>query len=224
MEALPARNARKSLLFAAVAIAHALVIALLLSESRTFPLEGATHIVPLSALLLPMRRRVRFAPRPLRAPAVSVAPITAPITMIFPAVSEPIRVPPAVDWLRAANQAVHAILHRRRRVAMGFPKAARSRSGLHSAPSGVRTQGRESYRTRTGETVYRTGGNCYVVSGPPPLDASQVEQQMQMSRVGCSSAPQRGPSPDNLFKSLPAYKQYHAVPPHAVKPRHHRDR
>jgi hypothetical protein len=36
-----------------------------------------------------------------------------------------------------------------------------------------------------------------------------------MSSVTCASR-QRGPSPDNLFKSLPAYKRYHTLPPGAL--------
>lgn len=215
MEALRTRNARKSLLFAAVASAHALLIALLVSDTRTLHLAGR-NAAPVSVMLrLPAHRRpVRFTPaRPLEAIAVPVAPITAPITLMLPAATRPLHVPPPVNWVRAATEAAHAILrHRPPRVTIGFPKGARSRSALHSGASGVGSQGRESYRTRTGQTVYRPGGDCYVVSAPLPLDASQVEKEAQMSSVVCHRSARHGPPPDNLFKSLPAYKRYHSLP------------
>ena len=212
MEALRARTARQSLLLVAVAAAHVLVIALLIRATRSIPAGGA-GAVPISAvLLLPARRRpVRFTPARLHPLALSAAPITAPITVFLPPVSRPIHVPRPINWVRAARQAVHAILNRARPHTIGFPRGARARTSLSSAPSGVRSQGRESYRTRTGESISRSGGNCYLVSGPPPLDATQVEREAQMSRVECSGS-QRGPSPGNLFKSLPAYKRYHALP------------
>lgn len=220
VDALRARNTRKTLLFAAVACAHALVIALLLSESHTFQLPGA-NVVPIQAILLAPAQP--HPPRPfpagrLRRMAAPVRPITEPITLSVPAVGQPLQIARPINWALAARQAVHAALRRSKSVAIGFPAGARSHSALHSAASGIRSQGRESYTTRTGQRVYRTGGNCYLESGPPPLDATQLEQQAQMSRVACSSSGGHGPSPDNLFKSLPAYKRYHSLPPLAVHP------
>lgn len=223
MQALRASNARKSLLFTLVAAAHVFVIGLLIAATRTLNLPGAAT-TPLSALLLVSVRR-----RPiqwLNAPArVTRDPVRAraagPIALSLPAVTQPITVPGVINWTRAAHEAVRAILRRRPPMAFGFPAGARARAALNSAASGVRSQGRESYRTRTGERVYRAGGNCYVVSGPPPLDASQLEREAQLSRVECSGA-RRGPPADNLFKNLPAYRRYHALPPNAVRRRERR--
>ena len=224
MQAQRARNAGRSLLFAAVLAAHALIIALLILVSDTVR-RPVANAVPVSAvILLPARpRAVHFAPARLRRAVLNRAPITAPITLL-PAVQHPIRIPPPVNWAQSARQAVQAVLrHRPHQVAIGFPAGAHRRRGLHSKASGIHSQGPESYRTATGEHVARGSGNCYVVSGPPPIDASWLEQQAQMSSVTCASR-QRGPSPDNLFKSLPAYKRYHTLPPGALPRRRHKPR
>lgn len=218
MQALRARNARKGLLLVLVVAGHGLVIGLLVTETRTLSLPGAGTAPVAALLMLPVRRRpTRWMRPPVRALSVPVQPLAAPITLSLRALSQPIPVTRAIDWSRAARQAVHAVLRRRRAMAFGFPAGARHRAELRSAASGVRSQGRESYRTRTGERIYRSGGNCYLVSGPPPLDASQLERQAQLSRVECSGA-RRGPSADNLFKNLPAYRRYHTLPPNAVHP------
>jgi hypothetical protein len=220
VDARRARMTRKILLFAAVACAHAVVIALLLREAQTFSLAGA-NVVPIRVFLFrPAHRKRRriVPPARLRALTVPVRPITAPITLTLPALSRPVQVARPINWGQAARLAVHSILKRRQSLTIGFPKGAHSASALHSAASGIRSQGRESYRTATGQRVARSSGNCSLESGPAPLDASQLEEQAQMSRVVCSSS-RRGPSPDNLFKSLPAYQRYHTLPPLAVHPR-----
>lgn len=219
MQALRARNARKGLLLVLVVVGHGLVIGLLVFEMRSLSLPGADTVSVTALLMLPVRRSpTRWLSPPVRALSAPVRPLVAPITLSLAALPPPIRVTRAINWSRAARQAVHAVLRRRRRIAFGFPAGARHRAELRSAASGVRSQGRESYRTRTGQHIYRSGGNCYLVSGPPPLDASQLERQAQLSRVECAGA-RRGPSPDNLFKNLPAYRRYHALPPSAVHPR-----
>ena len=220
VDARRARITRKILLFAAVACVHALVIALLFSETQTFSLVGA-NVAPIRVFLFrPAHRKRRFIvpPARLRALTVPVRPITAPITLTLAAIGRPLRAAAPINWSEAARLAVHSILKRRKSLTIGFPKGAHRVSALHSAASGIRAQGRESYRTATGQRVARSGGNCYLESGPAPIDASQLEEQAQMSRVVCSGS-QRGPSPDNLFKSLPAYKRYHTLPPLAVHPR-----
>ncbi|MHB1869800.1 MAG: hypothetical protein ACYCT1_02960 [Steroidobacteraceae bacterium] len=219
MQALRARNARNSLLLAAVAAAHVLLIALLLHESRFLRLERLRAVPIRAILLLPAHRpRLRFTPGPLRPSVAPVAPLTAPITLILPAVTRTLRAARPINWTSAARAAVHAILNRAKPRAFGFPSGARARTSLRSPPSGIRSQGPESYTTPTGEHVARMGGNCYLQSNPPPIDASSLERGMQMSDTVCSGAA-HGPSPDNLFKSLPAYKRYHTLPRRAVHPR-----
>ena len=213
VDARHARITRKILLFAAVACAHALVIALLLRETQTFYISGA-NVVPIRVVLFRpahRKRRLIVPPARLRALTVPVRPITAPITLTLPAISRPLPVARPINWRQAARLAVHSILEHRKSLTIGFPQGAHSVTALHSAASGIRSQGRESYRTATGERVARGSGDCYLESGPAPIDASQLEQDAQMSRVVCSGS-QRGPSPDNLFKSLPAYRRYHALP------------
>ncbi len=220
MDARRARITRKILLFAAVACAHVLVIALLLRETQTFSLAGA-NVAPIRVFLfrpVHRKRRLIVPPTRLRALTVPVRPITAPITLTLPAISRPLRAARPINWGQAARLAVQSILKRRKSLTIGFPKGAHSVTALHSAASGIRSQGRESYRTATGQRIARGSGNCYLESGPAPIDASQLEEQAQMSRVVCSGS-RRGPSPDNLFKSLPAYKRYHTLPPLAVHPR-----
>jgi len=225
VQAQRARNAGRSLLFAAVLAAHALIIALLILVSGRMQQPGSNALSIHAVLLLPARRRpLRFLPPTLRRAVIPSAPITAPITLRLPGAQRPIAVPPPINWARSARQAVQAVLRSRpHQVVIGFPAGAHSRRGLHSKASGIRAQGRQSYRTETGEHVARGSGNCYVVSGPPPIDASRLEQQAQMSSVTCASR-QRGPSPDNLFKSLPAYKRYHTLPPGALPRRRHKPR
>ena len=221
MQAQRARNAGRSLLFAAVLAAHALIIALLILVSGRMQQPGSNALSIHAVLLLPARRRpLRFLPPTLRRAVIP----SAPITLRLPGAQRPIAVPPPINWARSARQAVQAVLRSRpHQVVIGFPAGAHSRRGLHSKASGIRAQGRQSYRTETGEHVARGSGNCYVVSGPPPIDASRLEQQAQMSSVTCASR-QRGPSPDNLFKSLPAYKRYHTLPPGALPRRRHKPR
>ena len=220
MDARRARITRKILLFAAVACAHVLVIALLLRETQTFSLAGA-NVAPIRVFLfrpVHRKRRLIVPPTRLRALTVPVRPITAPITLTLPAISRPLRAARPINWGQAARLAVQSILKRRKSLTIGFPKGAHSVTALHSAASGIRSQGRESYRTATGQRIARGSGNCYLESGPAPIDASQLEEQAQMSRVVCSGS-RRGPSPDNLFKRLPAYQRYHTLPPLAVPPR-----
>ena len=224
MQAQRARKAGRSLLFAAVLAAHALIIALLILVSDTVQAPGARPFTVSAIILLPARHRpLRFAPVSLRQATLTRSPITAPITLQLPDMQQPVPVPPPIHWNASARQAVQAVLRRRHRVAIGFPAGARSRRGLHSKASGIHSQGPESYRTGTGEHVARGSGNCYVVSGPPPIDASWLEQQAQMSSVTCASR-QHGPPPDNLFRDLPAYKRYHTLPRRALPRRHRRGR
>jgi hypothetical protein len=225
VQAQRARNAGRSLLFAAVLAAHALIIALLILVSDSVQRPGENALSIRAVILLPARRRpLRFLPPKLRRAVIHSAPVTAPITLRLAGVHQPIAVPPPINWARSARQAVQAVLRPRpHRVVIGFPAGAHSRRGLHSKASGIHSQGPQSYRTGTGEHVARGSGNCYVVSGPPPIDASRLEQQAQMSSVTCASR-QRGPSPDNLFKSLPAYKRYHTLPPGALPRRRRKPR
>lgn len=219
VQALRVRDARNSLLFAAVAFAHILLIALLLHESRFLRLERLRTVPIRAILLLPVHQpRLRFTPGPLRRSVAPVVPLTAPITLVLPAVTRTLRATRPIDWTRAAHAAVRAILDRAKPRAFGFPSGARARTSLRSSPSGIRSQGPESYTTPTGEHVARMGGNCYLQSNPPPIDASSLERGMQMSDTVCSGAA-HGPSPGNLFKSLPAYRRYHTLPRRAVHPR-----
>ncbi|MGC8518611.1 MAG: hypothetical protein ACP5P4_08790 [Steroidobacteraceae bacterium] len=224
MQAPSARKAGRSLLFALVLVAHALLIALLILVSDTVRRSGERSLTVRAVILLPARYRpVHFAPVRLRRAALVRPPITAPITLRLAGVQQPIPVPPPINWAESARQAVQAVLRRRHRVAIGFPAGAHSRRGLSSKASGIHSQGPESYRTDTGEHVARGSGNCYVISGPPPIDASRLEQQAQMSTVTCAGR-QHGPPPDNLFKNLPAYKRYHTLPRRALPRRRHRPR
>lgn len=220
MQALRVRDARNSLLFAAVAFAHILLIALLLHESRFLRLERLRAVPIRAILLLPVhRQQLRFTPGPLRRSVAPVVPLAAPITLVLlPAATRALRAARPINWTRAAHAAVHAILDRAKPRAFGFPSGARAGTSLRSPPSGIRSQGPESYTTPTGEHVARMGGNCYLQSNPPPIDASSLERGMQMSDTVCSGAA-HGPSPDNLFKSLPAYQRYHTLLRRAVHPR-----
>ena len=224
MQALRARKAGRSLLFALVLAAHALVIALLIRISDTVWRPGERPLTVSAIILRPARYRpAHFAPVRLRRAALVRSPLTAPITLRLSGVQHPIPVPPPINWTQSARQAVQTVLRRRHRVAFGFPAGAHSRRGLSSKASGIHSQGPESYRTDTGEHVARGSGNCYVVSGPPPIDASRLEEQAQMSTVTCAGR-QHGPPPDNLFRNLPAYKRYHTLPRGALPRRRHRTR
>ena len=221
MGALSDRRARKSLLFVAVAGAHALVIALLISESHILHIP-TPESVPILAFLVPAspRRRARFAPPALGKPAMHAEPITAaPITLALQGIEAPIPVPPPINWVRAAREAVHAVLRRRKRISFGFPKAGRAFRQLPTV-SGRPTLD-HAYRLSTGQTVDRVTRNCYVESNPPPLGASQLVRQAQMSSVWCKGGAGSGPPKDNLFKNLPAYDQYQKMLKQGLR-QHHR--
>lgn len=194
--------------------AHALVIALLVSETQIFQIREGTA-VPLTAYLLSPRHRyrLRFRPPPLGKIAVRVKPITAPITLALHAIEAPIPAASIIDWTRAARAAVHAVLKHRKTVSFGFPAAARGFRRLHS-PSELPGPG-DSYRTQTGRTVHWFSHNCYVASNPPPIDASQLVLQAQTSVVSCrGKGSSAGPPQDNLFRNLPAYKRYQKLRAH----------
>lgn len=208
MGALSDRRARKSLLFVAVALAHALLIALLISESQILHVP-TPESVPILAFLVPAspRRRARFAPPALGDRAVHAEPIiVAPITLALQGIEAPIPVPSPINWVRATREAVHAVLRRRKRISFGFPKAA---PAFRQVPtSSGRPELDHAYRLSTGQTMDRVTRNCYVVSNPAPLGASQLVRKAQMSSVWCKESPGSGPPQDNLFKNLPAYKHY----------------
>ena len=217
MGALSDRRARKSLLFMAVAGAHALVIALLISESHILRVPRPES-VPILAFLVPAspRRRTRFAPPALGARTVPVEPITAPITLALQGIEAP--PPPArpINWVRAAREAVHAVLRRRKPISFGFPKAARGFRQLSTASGRPKLD--QAYRLSTGQTMDRVTRNCYVESNPPPLGASQLVRKAQMSSVWCKGSAGSGPAQDNLFKNLPAYKHYQEMRELALHP------
>ena len=217
MGALSDRRARKSLLFVAVAVAHALVIALLISESHILHVP-APKSVPILAFLVPAspRRRARLASPALGTLAVRAEPITAPITLALQGIEVPVPVPPPINWARAAREAVHAVLRRRKHISFGFPKAAPAFRQLPSVSG--RPKLYHAYRLATGQKMDRVTRNCYVVSNPPPLGASQLVRKAQMSSVWCKGSAGSGPPQDNLFKNLPAYEHYQKMRERALHP------
>lgn len=217
MGALSDRRARKSLLFVAVAGAHALVIALLISESHSLRVPQPES-VPILAFLVPAspRRRSRFAPPALGTRSAPVEPITAPITLALQGIEAPIPVARPINWVRAAREAVHAVLRRRKPISFGFPKAARGFRQLPAASARPKLD--HAYRLPTGQTMVRVTRNCYVESNPPPLGASQLVRKAQMSSIWCKDGPGSGPPQDNLFKNLPAYKHYQKMRELALHP------
>ncbi len=220
MGALSDRRARKSLLFVAVAAAHALVIALLISESDLILHVPAPESVPILAFLVPAssRRRARPAPPVLGKLAVHAEPIAAPITLEPQAIEIPVPVPPPINWARTAREVVRAVLRRRKHkyISFGFPQAAaafRQRPTISGRP-----ERDHPYRLSTGQTMDRVTHNCYVESNPPPLGASQLVRKLQMSSVWCKGSAGGGPPQDNLFKNLPAYKEYQKMRELALHP------
>ena len=201
------RRVRKGLIFAAVVGAHALLIALLISQASTVHVPTPTG-VPMLAFFLPAtpRRRVRFGPPRLGKLALRIESVVAPITLAMQGIEVPIPVPRPINWARAARAAVRRVLRHHPTLHFGFPGtegALRARSVASGQPPLD-----HAYRLPTGQIMDRVTHNCYVISRPAPLGATQVMRMAQMSSVWCEGRAAGGPSQDNLFKDLPAYKSY----------------
>jgi hypothetical protein len=210
VEALRSPGKIRYLVFCAVAGIHALVLGVLLRESLTARLSslGGT---PLAAFILRRPARPRSpAVRPsLSEKSAPIEMMTEPITVAPPVSPATAPSRPAVDWDAAARKAASATLETSRRVTFGFPPGGKSAItlGVPSPPSPAHYAG-ESDRTVDGEVTEWISARCYIISDPPPLGSPASLGHAGVTRGGCLPPP--GPDPGELFKSLPAYKRYHA--------------
>jgi hypothetical protein len=171
------------LVLVAVAGVHALVIAALLSTSRSISLSFPT-VVPITALFLKRPTRPRSIPRP-QLNETSAQSITEPITLAPPAL--PVIRPsgPAIDWNAEANRSVAKILEPVRRISFGFPSGGQSAITLGvPSPSSPHYRG-ESYRAEGGEQIYWLSDHCYMASDPPSLFEPDFLKNARVSRIGC---------------------------------------
>jgi hypothetical protein len=209
VQALRTTGKNRYLLFATVAGAHALVLAVLLGRS-TMALLPSSSEPPIAAffILHLARPHALFVPSPLNRNSALIAPIVAPITVAPPAA--PITSPgrQTIDWNAAAARAAAATLKAHKRVSFGFPPGGKSAItlGVPSPHTPAHYAG-ESDRTVAGEHVEWTSGRCYVMSDPPVPGEPYFLEHARVSHGGC--LPPDGPDPGELFKSLPAYKKYH---------------
>ena len=78
--------------------------------------------------------------------------------------------------------------------------------GAHAPDFSGRHPG-DSYRLEGGEEIQWVSDRCYVASDPPAPWEPDILKLAGMTHTVC--LPPNGPSPGELFKSLPAYKKYH---------------
>jgi hypothetical protein len=204
---MPDKN--RYLVFIAVAGAHAVILGMLLGSSRTISLVSSTGIPLTGFLVMPAARRRSPLARPrLGRSMTPVAPLAEPITLAPPAVPLGNQSRGPIDWDAAARKAAAAVLRRRKQVTFGFPEGGKSALTLGvPSPHTPAHHAGESDRTATGEEIEWTSDRCYVVSDPPSLAEPDFLKNARITHAGC--LPPDGPSPGELFKSLPAYKKHH---------------
>jgi hypothetical protein len=192
-----------------VAGAHALVLGVLLGESRNLRLSspGGT---PLTAFILmrPARLRPPWVHRARGGGAAPIAPLVAPVTIAPPAAVAMRANGRAVDWEAAARQAAAAALERGKRISFGFPAGGKSAITLGvPSPSTPAHYAGESDRTPGGEVTEWISDRCYIISDPPVPGTPDFLKNARVTRGGCLPPP--GPDPGELFKSLPVYRKLH---------------
>ncbi|MGA7538262.1 MAG: hypothetical protein WBW93_05795 [Steroidobacteraceae bacterium] len=202
-------NKNRYLVFIAVAGAHAVILGVLIGDSRAIRLPSWTG-VPLTAFILRLAAHPRAPiarPRLGETPA-PLAPMVEPITLAPPLL--PLENPNGrtIDWDAAAREDAATALKRKKPMSFGFPAGGKSALtlGVPSAHSPAHYAG-ESDRTETGEVIQWTSDRCYVISDPPSLAEPDFLKNARITHFGCLPPP--GPSAGELFKSLPAYKKYH---------------
>lgn len=192
-----------------VAGAHALVLGVLLGESRALRLSspGGTALTAF-ILMRPARLRSPMARPALGGSAAPIAPLIAPITIAPPARVVTGVNGRAVDWEAAARRAAAAALARGKRISFGFPAGGKSAITLGvPSPSTPAHYAGESDRTPDGEDTEWISDRCYVISDPPVPGTPDFLKNARVTRGGCLPPP--GPDPGELFKSLPAYRKLH---------------
>lgn len=214
VEALPSPSKTRYLVFFAVAGIHALVLGVLLGESRTAHLSS-TGGTPLAAFILtrPAGPRSSVVRPALSERSAPIETIVEPITVAVP-VSPAMRPSrPAVDWSAAARRAASATLQLPKRMSFGFPPGGKSAITLGvPSPSSPAHYAGESDRTIDGRRTEWISARCYIISDPPPLGSPDFLKHAGVTRGGCLPPP--GPDPGELFKSLPSYKKYHSYNKH----------
>ena len=211
MEAHPLPSKTRYVVFVAVAGAHALVLGVLLGESRMVHLTSAGGI-PLAAFIVtrPVRLRSPVARPSLNPDSVPVAPLVEPITLALPSSPVTGTSGPAIDWAAAAGRAAAGVLGRRprKRISFGFPPGGKSAitMGVYSPSSPAHYAG-ESDRAPDGEVTQWISERCYIVSDPPTPGEPDYLKNARVTRGGCLPPP--GPDPGEMFKSLRAYKRLH---------------
>jgi hypothetical protein len=202
-------NKNRYLVFIAVAGAHAVILGVLIGNSRAIRLPSWTS-VPLRAFLIfrpAAPARVPFKRPRLSQSRVPLAPAVEPITLALPPPPAATR-DPFIDWDAAAAAAATAILERKKHRTFGFPAGGQNALtlGVPSPGSPAHYAG-ETYRTSTGEVIEWTSDRCYVASDPPSLAEPDFLKNASITHFGCLPPPE--PPAGELFKSLPAYRKYH---------------
>ncbi len=88
----------------------------------------------------------------------------------------------------------------------GF-RAQSGRDRLKGTGCAAGSHTESSLGRETGEVVVWKSDHCYVVSDPPSPGEPDFLKHARVTRAGCQQPP--GPTPGELFKSLPTYTRYH---------------
>jgi hypothetical protein len=177
-------NKKRYLIFLAVAGVHALVIAVLLSTSRSNSLSSPTTIhITAFFLTRPARPNSRIAHPSLN--ETYARPIVEPITVAPPALSLINPRAPAVDWEAEAKWAAAKIGEPGKRISFGFPAPGDSAIQLGKDPPSPLHYAGEQYRTEGGEQIYWLNDHCYMESDPPSLFEPDFLKNARVSRIGC---------------------------------------
>jgi hypothetical protein len=199
---------RRYLVLLAVVGSHAVIIGVLFATSGAIRLTSSTGM-SMTAFILRRAANPRIPvvrPR-LGENPVPIAPTVEPITLTPPppAVTGPGS--HAIDWDASARAAVATTLRRRKRITFDFPSGTnRMMRGAH-APDLSGHHAGNSYRLEGGEEIEWVSDRCYVASDPPAPWEPDILKRAAITHTVC--LPPNGPSPGELFKSLPAYKRLH---------------
>lgn len=181
-----AKSPKRYLIFVAVAGAHAVVLGMLFSKSRSISQSSPTTI-PITAFILTRSARMRPSITRPQLYEPSPQPFVQPVAVAPPAI--PVRGPgsPAIDWGAQANRSVARILARAPgiRLSFGFPAGGESAIALGVPSRSTPHYAGESYRTETGEEIIWTSDHCYLVSEPPSLFAPASMQHDAVTRPIC---------------------------------------
>lgn len=207
MEAGPVPSKTRYLVFVAVAGIHAVLVGVLISESRALRLSSSGG-TPLTAFIVmrPVRLHTPFMRPSLNESSAPITPMVEPITVTPPATTRASGHP--IDWKTAGSRAAARVLVQRKRITFGFPPGGKSAItlGVPSLSTPAHHAG-ESYRTPGGEETEWISERCYIVSDPPLPGGPDFLKNARVTRSGCLPPP--GPDPGELFRSLPAYKKLH---------------